>query len=333
MMNHQIIEEIFEDSILRIPKMENLVPLVLICRSDDSIALAYSGSRYLSGDRMNDEEFYNDLSFNLVNAGFATIQKKYPKNVDVSSPRDATSVYRAEKAWIEHSLSYRYRIQQVNGKALFLLAHGISGYIVGNLEFQKDYPIGYIFASCPYHPYDYVFMNHCEHIRQYYSLDIENEKKLMEFDPIVCALLSSFGVILRAARKNRTHANISTELGKRVISLNPPLFSSDYIRSSFYTKVQSPSLIIHGVTDSNVPLGEVLPLEQTLKYHGVEVYRELILGSDHWFRDIPSEGIYNITDLITGKWKNRPYRDQVFTKIISYCNDIIARNHFSDNSS
>jgi hypothetical protein len=327
-MNPHDTMEYIGENVLRIPNLKKPAPVVIICRSDDSIVFTSTGIRHLTEERRNTEEFYANLAQTLFQAGYATILRSHDRYCGDTAPVDAIGSYRAQENWIQECISGRFHMPGIQTDEFILLAHGFSGYIAGNLKITGVQPVGYIFASCPYHPYEHILINQYEQIREYISTGEENRKRLFEYDPLICTLHSSLGLILRTVRRNRTEIPEAPGPGIRRISLNPSLWSAGEGMFPVYTGVRSRSLIIHGAADIHVPLGEMLAVEQALRYHGVEVNRVLIVGADHWYRDIPPDGFDQITDLITGEWRKRPFREIFFKKIVHYCNEILVEKRF-----
>lgn len=81
------------------------------------------------------------------------------------------------------------------------------------------------------------------------------------------------------------------------IHIHPDLHEESY---SLLSQLNSPTFILHGSGDLDIPVSNAFYLEQKLRQNIEHVTRSVLLDCDHWFRSMPYDTMNRLTERLDG---------------------------------
>lgn len=260
------------------------------------------------------------ISEALTNEGIATFSWENEDLVD-GDLFTAYDLFRTEVSNVIFARKILQTCEDVDMHRLIFLGHDLGSYILCSIAEQGIIGRGNIFLSGIYSNYDNILLYRYNLLNTFIMKHPEGKAIVDASDPIGITYGINLGVILQGLRRGKNTVIIKKTGKELKLSLHAALFTGERTPGKIIRYIRTPTLVMQGTGDCDIPVSEAFSLEQSLKLSGNFVERVIIEGCDHWYHQSSGDQNRTIEERLTGIFRSNPYNSRFCKEIVRFCKE------------
>ena len=270
------------------------------------------------GRKIFRKNFFLQISRKLCHAGFATFAwDRRGFGESQGPPGDYFTEVKDARAALDVLCSQ----EDVDDNRVIVFGQSAGVYVASLLAAEEERPSAYILSGGLFSDYKDMMMFNYHRVRDYAMKSPINLKWAEENDPWGLVLGINLDRMFTAIENGEKEFRMDYKGDTWTFPVDKRIYASEMAPKNQFRHINKPTLVIHGVTDLNVPVGDAWEIEKELGIHGNrEVETVIIPNADHSFQQAPHDEEIRLKERMSLSSFKRPYRKEYFGKMIDFLN-------------